>query len=156
MRQPELPEIPRSAMMTTQEYAYLRLRNAVMIGALPPGTALTFRGLAEQRLVDSHDHVRRRSLSFERDLVESFSRGGENFVDGFTSGGGHRTRGEKLTERSRAGERIVSVNGDFGSRPNGKRQQKNEPSGTQHGRKIAQSRRGRKPRVSWCGRRLWG
>ena len=48
MRQPELPEIPRSAMMTTQGYAYLRLRNAVMIGALPPGTALTFRGLAEQ------------------------------------------------------------------------------------------------------------
>jgi hypothetical protein len=34
--------------MTTQEYAYLRLRNAVMVGALPPGTGLTFRGLAEQ------------------------------------------------------------------------------------------------------------
>ncbi|MDQ7774902.1 MAG: GntR family transcriptional regulator [Paracoccus aminovorans] len=46
MTQPELPEIPHDAAMTTQEYAYLRLRNAVMLGALPPGTALTFRGLA--------------------------------------------------------------------------------------------------------------
>ncbi|RCW80765.1 GntR family transcriptional regulator [Paracoccus lutimaris] len=48
MPQPALPEIPRDAAMTTQEYAYLRLRNAVMTGALQPGTALTFRGLAEQ------------------------------------------------------------------------------------------------------------
>jgi DNA-binding GntR family transcriptional regulator len=46
MIQPELPEIPRLPAMTTQEYAYLRLRNAVMLGALRPGTALTFRGLA--------------------------------------------------------------------------------------------------------------
>ena len=43
-----LPEIPRADGMTTQEYAYDRLRNAVMVGALKPGTALTFRGLAEQ------------------------------------------------------------------------------------------------------------
>lgn len=48
MIQPELPQIPRDAAMTTQEYAYLRLRNAVMLGALRPGTALTFRGLAGQ------------------------------------------------------------------------------------------------------------
>ncbi|WP_199257773.1 GntR family transcriptional regulator [Paracoccus binzhouensis] len=48
MVQPLLPEIPRDAAMTTQEYAYGRLRNAVMVGALRPGTALTFRGLAEQ------------------------------------------------------------------------------------------------------------
>jgi DNA-binding GntR family transcriptional regulator len=48
MPQPSLPEIPRDAAMTTQEYAYLRLRNAIMTGALPPGTGLTFRGLAEQ------------------------------------------------------------------------------------------------------------
>ncbi len=48
MDQPELPEIPRGALMTTQEYAYLRLRNAIMLGALKPGTALTFRGLADQ------------------------------------------------------------------------------------------------------------
>ncbi len=48
MPQPLLPEIPRDGAMTTQEYAYLRLRNAVMVGALPPGTGLTFRGLAER------------------------------------------------------------------------------------------------------------
>lgn len=44
---PDLPEIPRDPAMTTQEYAYLRLRGAIMLGALRPGTALTFRGLAE-------------------------------------------------------------------------------------------------------------
>ena len=43
-----LPEIPRADGMTTQDYAYYRLRNAVMVGALKPGTALTFRGLADQ------------------------------------------------------------------------------------------------------------
>lgn len=48
MDPPELPEIPRGAVMTTQEYAYFRLRNAIMVGALKPGTALTFRGLADQ------------------------------------------------------------------------------------------------------------
>ena len=48
MSQPPLPEIPRDAATTTQDYAYLRLRNAVMLGALRPGTALTFRGLAGQ------------------------------------------------------------------------------------------------------------
>ena len=48
MLQPTLPEIPRDPAMTTQEYAYLRLRNAIMVGALPPGTGLTFRGLAER------------------------------------------------------------------------------------------------------------
>ena len=42
-----LPEIPHLAGMTTQDYAYARLRNAVMVGALKPGTALTFRGLAQ-------------------------------------------------------------------------------------------------------------
>ena len=48
MRHCPLPEIPRTDGMTTQDYAYSRLRNAVMLGALKPGTALTFRGLAEQ------------------------------------------------------------------------------------------------------------
>lgn len=48
MTPPILPEIQRDAAMTTQEYAYLRLRNAIMVGALPPGTGLTFRGLAER------------------------------------------------------------------------------------------------------------
>lgn len=42
-----LPEIPPAEGMTTQEHAYARLRNAVMVGALKPGTALTFRGLAQ-------------------------------------------------------------------------------------------------------------
>ncbi len=48
MPQPDLPEIARSPQMTTQEYAYGRLRNAILLGVLPPGTALTFRGLAER------------------------------------------------------------------------------------------------------------
>lgn len=43
-----LPPIPQGGEMTTQDYAYQRLRNAVMVGALAPGTALTFRGLAQQ------------------------------------------------------------------------------------------------------------
>ena len=42
-----LPEIPRLDAMTTQDYAYARLRNAIMLGAIRPGTALTFRGLAQ-------------------------------------------------------------------------------------------------------------
>ena len=32
MPQPALPDIPRDGAMTTQEYAYLRLRNAVKPG----------------------------------------------------------------------------------------------------------------------------
>lgn len=42
----ELPQIPVPEGMTTQEYAYMRLRNAIMLGAIPPGTNLTIRGLA--------------------------------------------------------------------------------------------------------------
>lgn len=41
-----LPEIVRDAATTTQDYAYARLRNAIMVGAIRPGTGLTFRGLA--------------------------------------------------------------------------------------------------------------
>ncbi|SPF81659.1 GntR family transcriptional regulator [Pseudoprimorskyibacter insulae] len=41
-----IPETPRSEDMTTQDYAYHRLRNAVIVGAIPPGTSLTFRGIA--------------------------------------------------------------------------------------------------------------
>ncbi len=41
-----LPEIPAAQGMTTQEYAYRRLHNAIMVGAIRPGTALTIRGLA--------------------------------------------------------------------------------------------------------------
>ena len=42
-----IPEIARTDAMTTQDYAYARLRQAIMLGALRPGTALTFRGLAQ-------------------------------------------------------------------------------------------------------------
>ena len=42
-----IPEAPSSADRTTQEYVYGRLRHAIMIGAIPPGTALTMRGLAD-------------------------------------------------------------------------------------------------------------
>ncbi len=42
-----LPEISSAPGATVQDQAYERLRNAVMVGALRPGTALTFRGLAQ-------------------------------------------------------------------------------------------------------------
>lgn len=45
---PEIPEIRRDKDLTAQEYSYLRLRNAIIIGAIPPGTALTVRGLATE------------------------------------------------------------------------------------------------------------
>lgn len=41
-----LPEIEKSDAMTTQDYVYRRLHNAIMVGAIPPATSLTFRGLA--------------------------------------------------------------------------------------------------------------
>lgn len=43
----KVPEIPLNEDLTTQEYVYARLRYAIMIGAIPPGTNLTMRGLAE-------------------------------------------------------------------------------------------------------------
>ncbi len=48
MTLPLCTDIPRSAATTTQEYAWARLRNAVLMGAIKPGTALTFRGLAQE------------------------------------------------------------------------------------------------------------
>ncbi len=42
-----IPEAPSSKDRTTQEYVYGRLRHAIMVGAIPPGTALTMRGLAD-------------------------------------------------------------------------------------------------------------
>lgn len=42
-----IPEIPERSGTTTQEYVYDRLRNAIMLGAIEPGTSLTMRGLAE-------------------------------------------------------------------------------------------------------------
>ncbi|WP_458791045.1 GntR family transcriptional regulator [Yoonia sp. MH D7] len=42
-----IPEMPQNNAVTTQEYVYLRLKNAIMLGALRPGTSLTMRGLAD-------------------------------------------------------------------------------------------------------------
>jgi DNA-binding GntR family transcriptional regulator len=42
-----LPPIACDPRATTQEQVYLRLRNALMIGAVEPGVTLTIRGLAE-------------------------------------------------------------------------------------------------------------
>lgn len=44
---PALPAFPRSEGMTTHDYAFERLRQAIMVGAFPPGTSFTIRGLAE-------------------------------------------------------------------------------------------------------------
>ena len=41
-----IPELPAGDTETVQEYAYLRLRNAIMLGSIEPGTNLTIRGLA--------------------------------------------------------------------------------------------------------------
>ena len=41
-----LPALEECEGCTTQEYVYQRLRNAIMVGAIPPATSLTFRGLA--------------------------------------------------------------------------------------------------------------
>ncbi|MEB8388552.1 GntR family transcriptional regulator [Rhodobacteraceae bacterium KMM 6894] len=43
-----IPEIPETSAATTQDHVYLRLRNAIMLGAIQPGTSLTMRGLAER------------------------------------------------------------------------------------------------------------
>lgn len=43
-----IPAVERSAGMTTQEYAYQRLRRGLMLGTIAPGVALTIRGLSEQ------------------------------------------------------------------------------------------------------------
>lgn len=42
-----IPEISVDEHWTTQECVYLRLRNAILIGSIVPGSALTIRGLAE-------------------------------------------------------------------------------------------------------------
>lgn len=43
-----IPEIDTAKDSTSQEYAYARLRRAIMVGAIPTGASLTMRGLAEQ------------------------------------------------------------------------------------------------------------
>ncbi|MDD7973845.1 GntR family transcriptional regulator [Roseinatronobacter alkalisoli] len=45
-KETSIPHVTRTDEMTTQEYAYLRLRSAIMVGAFPPGHKLTIRGLA--------------------------------------------------------------------------------------------------------------
>jgi DNA-binding GntR family transcriptional regulator len=62
-----IPEIPRPDDQTTQEYAYSRLRHAIMTGTLTPGTALTVRGLVT-KLGLSQTPIREaiRRLSSER------------------------------------------------------------------------------------------
>lgn len=42
-----LPALSRSKDMTTQEYIYLRLRKAILLGLIAPGKPITIRGLAE-------------------------------------------------------------------------------------------------------------
>lgn len=44
----DIPETPEMPGATTQEYVYERLRNAIMLGAIAPGTSLTMRGIAER------------------------------------------------------------------------------------------------------------
>lgn len=46
MKPLDLPVFPRPEGMTTHDYAFTRLRQAIMVGALPPGTSITIRGLA--------------------------------------------------------------------------------------------------------------
>ena len=46
-RNPTIPETAANTEWTTQEYVYERLRHAIMVGAIQPGTDLTMRGLAE-------------------------------------------------------------------------------------------------------------
>jgi len=47
-RNPTIPETAANTEWTTQEYVYERLRHAIMVGAIQPGTDLTMRGLAEE------------------------------------------------------------------------------------------------------------
>ncbi|OCC03812.1 GntR family transcriptional regulator [Labrys sp. WJW] len=46
MKKPVLPPLARADGMTTHDYVFLRLRQAIMVGAFRPGTSLTIRGLA--------------------------------------------------------------------------------------------------------------
>ncbi|MGO4337163.1 GntR family transcriptional regulator [Labrys sp. KB_33_2] len=46
MKKLALPPLVRADGMTTHDYVFLRLRQAIMVGAFRPGTSLTIRGLA--------------------------------------------------------------------------------------------------------------
>ncbi len=43
----EIPQIARNEQLTAHEYTYYRLRNALMVGAIKPGSALKIRVLAQ-------------------------------------------------------------------------------------------------------------
>lgn len=43
-----IPEISQADSLTTQDYVYQRLRNAIILGTIEPGTHLTMRGLADR------------------------------------------------------------------------------------------------------------
>lgn len=47
MKTPTLPLFDRPEGMTTHDYAFARLRQAIMVGSFRPGTSVTIRGLAE-------------------------------------------------------------------------------------------------------------
>ncbi|MBP2239230.1 DNA-binding GntR family transcriptional regulator [Sinorhizobium kostiense] len=47
LKTPVLPAFPRPEGMTTHDYAFTRLRQAIMVGAFRPGTSITIRGLAD-------------------------------------------------------------------------------------------------------------
>lgn len=47
MKTPSLPLFERPEGMTTHDYAFARLRQAIMVGSFRPGTSVTIRGLAE-------------------------------------------------------------------------------------------------------------
>ncbi|MFD0987963.1 GntR family transcriptional regulator [Methyloligella solikamskensis] len=42
-----LADVQVDSTLTTQERSYLKLRHCIMVGAIPPGTQLTMRGLAD-------------------------------------------------------------------------------------------------------------
>ena len=71
----EIPALAGGAPATTQELIYQRLRNAIVVGAIAPGTALTMRGLAETLQV-SPTPIREamRRLSSENAVLEKTNR----------------------------------------------------------------------------------
>ena len=71
----EIPALVGDTPPTTQELSYQRLRNAIVVGAIAPGTALTMRGLAETLQV-SPTPIREamRRLSSEGAVLEKSNR----------------------------------------------------------------------------------
>lgn len=71
----DIPALAGGTPPTTQELIYQRLRNAIVVGAIAPGTALTMRGLAETLQV-SPTPIREamRRLSSENAVLEKTNR----------------------------------------------------------------------------------